>query len=73
MVMNTGCHVKTDGPLIKDKHTGCLPQEDQVGGFPTNTLAEWEKDPLERIPCWEDYLGPQEDKNHQTLKDQQDL
>ena len=87
MVMNAGGHIKADGPLIKDKHTGCLPQKDQAGGFPTNTLVE--QDPWRRISWWgppnggeplvedplmeEDHLGPQEDKDHQALKDQQDL
>ena len=75
MVMNTGDHIKADCPLIKDKHTGCLPQEDQVGGFPTNTLVEqdplekdilvedplMEQDPMEDILV-EDHLGPQEEQ-----------
>ena len=38
MVMIIGGHIKAKGPLPKNKHTRCLPQEDQVGGFPTNTL-----------------------------------
>ena len=85
--MSIGGHIEADGPLIKDKHTGCLPQEDQVGHFPANTLMEEDplekdtlvEDPLEEIipvgdPLMEeDHLGPQEDKDHQVLKDQQDL
>ena len=75
--MNIGGHIKAKGPLTKNKHTRCLPQEDQVGGFPTNTLIE--EDPLEEDilvedPLMEeDSLGPLEDKDPQALKDQQDL
>ena len=77
MVMNTEGHIETNGPFIKDRHTGHLPQEDQVGDFPTNNLVE--EDPLEEDTMVgdplieEDNLGPQEDKDHQALKDQQDL
>ena len=54
MVMITGGHIEAKGPLIKNRHTGCLPQEDQVGGFPTNTLIE--EDPLEEDILVEDPL-----------------
>ena len=46
------CH----GQWPADKGQACLPQEDQVGGFPTNSLVEWdplmEEDPLEEEPWW---------------------
>ena len=29
--MNIGGHIEAKGPLTKNKHTQCLPQEDQVG------------------------------------------
>ena len=48
IMMNIGGHIEVKGPLTKNKHTGCLPQEVQVGGFPTITLIE--KDPWKRIP-----------------------
>ena len=46
--MNTEGHIMTDVPLIQDKHSGCLAQEDQMGGFLTNTLVD--QDPLRRTP-----------------------
>ena len=45
MVINIDNHIKAKGPLTKNEHTKCLPQEDQLGGFPANTLIE--EDPLE--------------------------
>ena len=50
MVMNIGGHIEANGPLTKNKHTRCLSQEDQMGGFPTNTLIE--EDPWRRISWW---------------------
>ena len=50
MVMNIGGHFEAKGLLTKNKHTGHLPQDDQVGGFPTNTL-------IAKDPPGEGYLG----------------
>ena len=53
--MNIGGHIKANGLLTKNKHTRHLPQEGQVGGFPTITLIEeapWKRIPWWRIPWW---------------------
>ena len=63
--MNIGGHIKAKGLLTKNKHTRCLPQEDQMGGFPTNTLIE--ENPLEEDNLVEDPLMEEGPLKEDTL------